>query len=107
MYLAAGAGPSLLPESAQTWVDQHVEFTHGSELTIEPGQSQGLRGLADLLSQGHPGEIERGDAYGSARLSTSAASPDDCAVVDAAPPEFDYPSGSDDVFAYYTAAGFR
>ena len=40
----------LLPENAQTWVNQHLKFTHGSGLVMSPVNDKGSRGTAGFLS---------------------------------------------------------
>ena len=49
----------LLPENAQTWVNQHLKFTHGSGLVMSPVNEKDYRGLAGILHQEYSRRIER------------------------------------------------
>jgi uncharacterized protein len=93
-----------LPETAQTWVNQHLKFTHGTGLAMSPVNKKDSEGLPvfyikDIPAVSNVGlKVEQPAIYfGEAR--------DSYAVVDSATPEFDYPKGADNVFSYYAGAG--
>ena len=96
--------PSLLPESAQTWVNQHLKFTHGSGLAMSPVRLKDSEGLPIFYLKDIPAKSSVGLHIDQPGIYFGGE-PDNYAVVDAASPEFDYPSGSDNVFAYYTGGG--
>ena len=96
--------PSLLPESAQTWVNQHLKFTHGSGLAMSPVRLKDSEGLPIFYLKDIPAKSSVGMHIDQPAIYFGGE-PDNYAVVDAASPEFDYPSGSDNVFAYYTGGG--
>ncbi len=93
-----------LPENAQTWVNQHLKFTHGAGLAMSPVNRKDSEGLPVFYVKDIPAvsdvglKIEQPAIYfGEAR--------DNYAVVDSATPEFDYPKGADNVFSYYAGSG--
>src|SRR5208337_2672870 len=96
--------PALLPESAQTWVNQHLKFTHGSGLAMSPVNEKDSEGLPIFDVKDIPPASNVGIQIAQAGIYFGGE-PDNYAVVDAASPEFDYPAGADNVFAYYTGGG--
>ncbi len=96
--------PSLLPESAQTWVNQHLKFTHGSGLAMSPVNLKDSEGLPVFYLKDIPATSKVG-IHVEQPAVYFGEEPDNYAVVDAASPEFDYPHGNDNVFAYYHGGG--
>ena len=92
------------PKSAQTWVNQHLKFTHGSGLAMSPVRLKDSEGLPIFYLKDIPAKSSVGMHIDQPAIYFGGE-PDNYAVVDAASPEFDYPSGSDNVFAYYTGGG--
>jgi uncharacterized membrane protein (UPF0182 family) len=93
-----------LPETAQTWVNQHLKFTHGTGLAMSPVNKKDTEGLPVFYIKDIPAvsdvglKLEQPAVYfGEAR--------DNYTVVDSATPEFDYPKGADNVFSYYSGSG--
>ncbi|HKN14994.1 MAG TPA: UPF0182 family protein [Candidatus Binatus sp.] len=93
-----------LPDTAQTWVNQHLKFTHGAGLAMSPVNKKDTEGLPVFYVKDIPAvssvglKVEQPAIYfGEAR--------DNYAVVDSATPEFDYPKGADNVFSYYSGSG--
>ncbi len=96
--------PSLLPESAQTWVNQHLKYTHGSGMAMSPVRLKDSEGLPVFYIKDIPPKSSVGLRIDQPGIYFGGE-PDNYAVVDAASPEFDYPKGSDNAFAYYTGGG--
>ncbi len=96
--------PSLLPESAQTWVNQHLKYTHGSGMAMSPVRLKDSEGLPVFYIKDIPPKSSVGLQIDQPGIYFGGE-PDNYAVVDAASPEFDYPKGSDNAFAYYTGGG--
>src|SRR5258708_14741782 len=93
-----------LRDRAETWVNQHLKFTHGTGLAMSPVNKKDTEGLPvfyvkDIPAVSNVGlKIDQPAVYfGEAR--------DNYAVVDSATPEFDYPKGADNVFSYYAGSG--
>jgi uncharacterized membrane protein (UPF0182 family) len=91
---------SKLPPQAQTWVNQRLMYTHGYGVTINPVNAVGPEGQPQFFVKNVPpaGEIpiQRPEVYFAERDR-----PGDYVVVRTAAPEFDYPSGDDNVQASY------
>ncbi len=94
----------LLPENAQTWVNQHLKFTHGSGLVMSPVNEKDGEGLPVFLLKNIPSESKVGFNVANPAIYFGEE-PDNYVVVDAATPEFDYPKGSDNVFSFYAGSG--
>ena len=95
---------SLLSANAQTWVNLHLLFTHGSGVVMSPVTQKSTEGLPDfylkdippVASEGAPAITEPRIYFGE---STS-----DYVIVKGSTPEFDYPKGKDNVYARYDGA---
>jgi uncharacterized protein len=95
---------SLLPENAQTWVNRHLKFTHGSGLTMSPVNAKDSEGLPVFYIKNIPPESDVGFKVPQPALYFGQE-PDNYAIVKAATPEFDYPLGADNVYSYYKGTG--
>jgi len=93
-----------LPESAQTWVNQHLKFTHGSGLAMSPVNEKDSEGLPIFFIKDIPPTSSVGFKISQPAVYFGEE-PDNYAVVDAATPEFDYPKGSDNAFSFYKGEG--
>ena len=92
--------PDNLPDNAQTWVNLHLKFTHGAGIAMSPVNAKDTEGLPIFYMKDIPPASsvglkmdQPGIYFGEER--------DSYAVVNSSTPEFDYPSGSDNVFTYY------
>jgi uncharacterized membrane protein (UPF0182 family) len=94
----------LLPDNAQTWVNQHLKFTHGSGLVMSPVNEKDSEGLPVFDIKNIPPESNVGFKVDNPAIYFGDE-PDNYAVVDSATPEFDYPKGADNVFSFYKGAG--
>ncbi|MGA7762417.1 MAG: UPF0182 family protein [Candidatus Binataceae bacterium] len=95
---------SLLPENAQTWVNRHLKFTHGSGLTMSPVNAKDSEGLPVFYIKNIPAESDVGFKVPQPAIYFGQE-PDSYAIVKAATPEFDYPLGADNVYSYYKGTG--
>ncbi len=95
---------SLLPENAQTWVNQHLKFTHGSGLVMSPVNRKDTEGLPVFYVKNIPAESDVGIKVTNSAIYFGEEA-DNYAIVDAATPEFDYPHGAANVFAFYKGSG--
>src|ERR1700674_3418596 len=95
---------SLLPENAQTWVNRHLKFTHGSGLTMSPVNAKDSEGLPVFYIKNIPAESSVGFKVPQPAIYFGQE-PDSYAIVKAATPEFDYPLGADNVYSYYKGTG--
>jgi len=93
-----------LPDNAQTWVNQHLKFTHGAGLAMSPVNRKDTEGMPVFYLKNIPAVSDVGLKVTQPAIYFGEE-PDNYAVVDAATPEFDYPQGADNVFSYYAGSG--
>lgn len=93
-----------LPETAQTWVNQHLKFTHGAGLAMSPVNRKDTEGLPVFYMKDIPAKSDVGLKVDQPAIYFGEGR-DNYAVVDSATPEFDYPKGADNVFSYYAGSG--
>ena len=94
----------LLPDNAQTWVNQHLKFTHGSGLVMSPVNEKDSEGLPVFYLKNIPAESSVGFKVENPAIYFGEEA-DNYAVVDSATPEFDYPKGADNAFSFYKGEG--
>lgn len=93
-----------LPEKAQTWVNQHLIFTHGYGACLSPVNKQTPEGLPDLIVKDIPPvtktnlKITRPEIY-------YGEDSDNYVIVNTEEKEFDYPKGDKNVYASYKGNG--
>ncbi len=95
---------ALLPENAQTWVNRHLKFTHGSGLAMSPVNSKDSEGLPIFYVKNIPPESDVGLKITQPAIYFGEE-PDNYAIVKGATPEFDYPLGADNVYSLYKGNG--
>jgi len=94
-----------LPSQSQTFVNQRFKYTHGYGLTLATVRDFTPDGLPNLLVKDIPPQteiaalrVERPQIY-YGELTR------DPAIVNSREPEFDYPSGDENVTAFYAGSG--
>ncbi len=93
-----------LPENAQTWVNLHLKFTHGSGLAMSPVNAKDSEGLPVFYVKDIPAASDVGLKISQPAIYFGEERDNYC-VVNSATPEFDYPRGADNVFTYYSGSG--
>ncbi|MBC7228215.1 MAG: UPF0182 family protein [Thermoflexales bacterium] len=90
-----------LAEQAQTWVNRHLVFTHGYGAVVSPVNEFTREGLPNLLVRDIPPQsadpalqITRPEIYFGEVTK-------EYAIVNTTEPEFDYPSGDQNVYTRY------
>ncbi len=89
---------------SRTWVNEHLQFTHGYGLVMSPVNAVTPEGLPELLVRDLPPrtisglEITRPEVYYGEKT-------DNYVFVNSALEEFDYPSGDQNVFTTYEGTG--
>lgn len=96
---------SNLPEGSRTFVNRHFQYTHGYGLAMAPVSDFTKDGLPELVVRDLPPvsafpslEIERPEIYYGERTN-------DFVVVNSKAKEFDYPSGTENVYTRYQGRG--
>jgi uncharacterized membrane protein (UPF0182 family) len=100
---------SAVPQEAQTWINEHLIYTHGYGFTISPVNKVGSGGLPDYLIK----DISHTPSNDSVRNAIPVASPriyygeltKTYVMVRSKQQELDYPSGSDNVYNTYDGQG--
>jgi uncharacterized membrane protein (UPF0182 family) len=95
---------SLLPPNAQTWVNRHVLFTHGNGAVMSPVTRKSLEGLPVFYLHDIPPLASGGPAVREPRIYYGEET-DSYVIVKATTPEFDYPKGKDNIYAFYDGNG--
>jgi uncharacterized membrane protein (UPF0182 family) len=90
-----------LAEQAQTWVNRHLVFTHGYGAVVSPVNEFTREGLPVLLVRDIPPQstepvlqITRPEIYFGELTK-------EYAIVNTTEPEFDYPSGDENIYTHY------
>ncbi len=102
---------SLLAEQAQTWVNRHLVYTHGSGVVMSPAAEFDSRGLPRFVIGNIPPRVASEVASGSPDLEIDqpriyfGESTTDYVVVKTTRPEFDYPKGDENAFYTYQHDG--
>ena len=92
---------TLLSANAQTWVNQHVLFTHGNGVVMSPVTQTTPEGLPKLYLQDIPPIASGGPAVSQPRIYFGEAE-DTYVIVKGNTPEFDYPKGDKNVYTAYS-----
>jgi uncharacterized protein len=87
-----------LSSAAQTWVNLHLQYTHGYGVAMSPVAAVTSEGLPQLIERDLPPQgplkIDRPEVYYGAQTRNWV-------IVDTKQQEFDYPQGDQNVFATY------
>jgi len=92
---------SRLGADANTWINQHFKYTHGFGLAMAPVSTVNDDGQPTLVIKNIPPENDIGLEITEPRIYFGEST-NDYIIVNAAEPEFDYPSGSDNVEVMYS-----
>jgi len=95
---------SLLPANAQTWVNRHVLFTHGNGAIMSAVTRKSTEGLPILYLADIPPVSTGGTVVTEPRIYYGELT-EPYVFVKGSTPEFDYPLGKDNVYAWYDGAG--
>ena len=95
--------PSLLSANAQTWVNLHLLFTHGSGVVMSPVTQKSAEGLPIFYLKDIPPVASGGLSITEPRIYFGQRASLHV-IVKSSTPEFDYPKGKDNVYATYDGA---
>ncbi len=104
MITARELAPSLLAANAQTWVNLHLLFTHGSGVVMSPVTQKSTEGLPNFYLKDIPPAAADGAPAVTEPRIYFGQSDNGYVIVKGSTPEFDYPKGSDNVYASYDGA---
>ena len=100
MLSARELDPSLLSGAAQTWVNLHLLFTHGNGVVMSPVTQKTAEGLPIFYLKDIPPAAAGGPPITEPRIYFGQGAAG-YVIVKGGTPEFDYPKGSDNAYAYY------
>jgi uncharacterized protein len=103
MLAARELAPSLLPINAQTWVNLHLLFTHGNGIVMSPVTQKSAEGLPNFYLKNIPPIASGGPDISEPRIYFGQGA-GGYVIVKGSTPEFDYPTGKDNVYANYDGA---
>lgn len=104
VMLSARELTETLPAGARTWVNEHLQFTHGFGLAMSPVSEKVEEGLPEYLVKDLPPvtspglEVERPAIYYGERMPGYR-------IVSSGIDEFDYPKGDENVYTSYQGSG--
>ena len=102
--LAARELTPELPERARTWVNRHLQYTHGYGFAMSLAAQEGEEGTPTLVVKDLPPVATRGAPVGNPAIYYGEHTPD-YVIAPSGIPELDYPSGDDNVYGSYHGAG--
>ncbi|MDI6891370.1 MAG: UPF0182 family protein [Actinomycetota bacterium] len=96
--------PEQLPETARTWINEHLVYTHGHGLVMNPVSTVTPEGLPDLLIKDIPPKSKVGIKVGRPEIYYGEVA-GDYVVVKTKTLEFDYPKGDKNQYTTYKGSG--
>jgi uncharacterized membrane protein (UPF0182 family) len=93
-----------LPEQASSWVNRHLQFTHGYGLTMNYVSQEGSEGIPELLIKDLPPTAAEGLEVDEAAIYYGEEMPH-YKIVNTGVQELDYPSGDENVYTSYRGSG--
>ena len=93
-----------LPERARTWVNRHLQYTHGYGFAMSLAAQEGEEGTPTLVVKDLPPAATRDAPVGNPAIYYGEHMPD-YVIAPSGIHELDYPSGDDNVYASYHGAG--
>jgi uncharacterized membrane protein (UPF0182 family) len=93
-----------LPQAAQTWVNENLEFTHGNGLVMNFVSKTVGDGFPQYLLENVPATSTEGLAIAQPAIYFGRTMPGS-RIVASGTKEFDYPKGNDNVYTSYAGTG--
>ena len=94
-----------LPQTAQTWVNRHLVYTHGSGVVLSPVNEVVEEGLPDLWVRDIPPQSNYPELALARPEIYYGELTDDYVIVTTKVQELDYPSGDQNVYVTYQGTG--
>jgi hypothetical protein len=96
---------SELPAQAQTWVSRKIKYTHGHGMVMLPVHDITEDGRPNYYIRNIPPEATKGDLQVTRPEIYYGERTNDYVYVKTTEPEFDYPSGNENVTTFYEGDG--
>lgn len=104
VMLSARELAAQLPPKARTWVNQHLQFTHGYGLVMSFVSKKRPGGFPVYAIENIPPETSYGLSVDQPAIFYGEKAPG-YRIVDSEVKEFDYPKGNDNVYTHYDGKG--
>lgn len=104
VMLSARELAAELPERADTWVNRHLQFTHGYGLAMTLAAQEGAEGTPTFLIQDLPPVTRRGLEISEPAIYFGERMPG-YRIVNTGVQELDYPAGDENVYTHYAGRG--
>jgi uncharacterized membrane protein (UPF0182 family) len=104
VMLSARELEESLPAQARTWVNQHLQFTHGFGIAMSPVAEKTEEGLPEYLIKDLPPRAAPGLDVTAPAVYYGEKTPG-YRIVNTAVEEFDYPRGDENVYTRYQGKG--
>jgi uncharacterized membrane protein (UPF0182 family) len=95
----------LLSEAAQTWLNRHLIYTHGSGVVLSPVNEVGAEGLPELWVRDIPPQSIYPELALTRPQIYHGELTNDYVIVNTNAQEFDYPLGDQNVYTTYEGTG--
>jgi hypothetical protein len=105
MMLSAREVAPSLPAQSNTWVNRHLQYTHGHGLVMSPVAETDRQGQPVLAIRDLPPRAVSPDLQVTEAAIYYGESGEGYYIVNTGTPELDYPSGDDNVYTRYTGMG--
>ncbi|MGK7394924.1 MAG: UPF0182 family membrane protein [Candidatus Cyclobacteriaceae bacterium M3_2C_046] len=96
---------SNLPAQSQTFVNQRFKYTHGFGITLSNVNDFTAQGLPDMLIKDIPPKSTYPDLEVEEPRIYYGEATDSHVIVNTDEPEFDYPSGEENIYIHYPGTG--
>jgi uncharacterized membrane protein (UPF0182 family) len=103
--VAREIAPDELPQTAQTWVNRHLVYTHGSGVVLSPVNEVLEEGLPNLWVRDIPPKASHPELAVTRPEIYFGELTDEYVLVKTDELELDYPSGDQNVYASYEGTG--
>lgn len=104
MMLSARELSEELPEKADTWVNRHLQFTHGYGLVMSPVAQEGRQGIPRLVIKDLPPVSEMDLDVNQPAIYYGEHNPE-YKIVNTDIKELDFPRGDENVYTSYAGDG--
>lgn len=104
VMLSARELTGQLPEQSDSWVNRHLQFTHGYGLTMNYVSQEGNEGVPELLVKDLPPTSVEGLEVDEAAIYYGEEMPH-YKIVNTGVQELDYPRGDENVYTNYEGSG--
>ena len=105
VMLSAREIARTLPSQSDTWVNRHMQYTHGHGLVMSPVTETNRQGEPNLIIRNLPPVYESSDLRVDNPAIYYGENSDGYYIVNTGVPELHYPDGDENVYIHYDGTG--